>query len=42
MNLDAPDDAWTTALATFAGYGLILVGMTLLLFAVPTALFSLF
>lgn len=42
MNLDALDDAWTTALATFAAYGLILVGMTLLLFAIPTALFYLF
>jgi hypothetical protein len=42
MELDSLDDAWTTALATFAAYGLILVGMTLLLFAVPTALFYLF
>jgi len=42
MDLDSLDDAWTTALATFAAYGLILVGMTLLLFAIPTALFYLF
>jgi len=41
MDLDI-DDAWITGLATAAAYGLILVGMTLLLFAVPTALFSLF
>lgn len=42
MNLNSLDEAWTTALATFAAYGLILVGMTLLLFAIPTALFYLF
>lgn len=42
MNLDSLDDAWTTAAATLAGYGLILVAMTFVLFAVPTALFYLF
>ncbi|AEN05048.1 hypothetical protein [Halolamina sp.] len=42
MDTGSFPDAWTTALATVAGYGLILVAMTLLLFAVPTAIFYLF
>ena len=42
MNIDSLPDAWTTALATVAGYGLILVAMTLVLFAIPTAIFYLF
>ncbi|MFC6718791.1 hypothetical protein ACFQGT_15110 [Natrialbaceae archaeon GCM10025810] len=32
--------AWLTAASTVAGYGLILVLMTVLLFAVPWAVFS--
>jgi hypothetical protein len=42
MNTDSLPDAWTAALATGVGYGLILVVMTLLLFAIPTAIFYLF
>jgi len=32
--------AWLTALGTGVGYGLILVGMTLLLFGLPYLLFT--
>ena len=33
--------AWVTAAVTFIAYGVILVGMALLLFAVPWLIFSL-
>ena len=33
--------AWVTAVGTFIAYGVILVGMALLLFAVPWLIFSL-
>lgn len=42
MDLESGHESWTTLLATFAAYGLILVGMTVLLFVIPTALFTLF
>jgi len=42
MEFDSDHESWTTMLATFAAYGLILVGMTALLFVIPTVLFTLF
>lgn len=41
MNLPADFDhpSWWTALGTFAGYGVILLAMTVLLFLVPYAIF---
>ena len=43
MNLPADFDhpSWWTALGTFAGYAVILVAMTVLLFLVPYAIFLL-
>ncbi|MEF8802084.1 MAG: hypothetical protein V5A38_10615 [Halolamina sp.] len=42
MDFGSDHESWMTLLATVAAYGLILVGMTVLLFVIPTALFSLF
>ncbi|WP_435178980.1 hypothetical protein [Halorussus sp. AFM4] len=41
MNLPADHDhpSWTTALGTFAGYGLILLAMFVALFLLPYAVF---
>ena len=33
--------AWVTAVGTFIAYGIILLGMSLLLFAIPWLVFSL-
>jgi hypothetical protein len=41
MDFESGHESWTTLLATVAAYGLILVGMTVLLFLIPTALFYL-
>jgi len=39
--MDAEHPSWRTMAGTFAGYGLILVAMTVLLFLIPTAIFVL-
>jgi hypothetical protein len=42
MNLPADFDhpSWLTALGTLAGYGVILLVMTVLLFLIPYAIFT--
>ena len=39
--MDLSHPSWRALAGTFGGYGLILVGMTLLLFGLPTAIFYL-
>ncbi|MFW5935460.1 MAG: hypothetical protein ACOCQL_06385 [Halolamina sp.] len=39
--MDTDHPSWRALAGTLGGYGLILVAMTLLLFAIPTAIFYL-
>jgi hypothetical protein len=40
LPIDTDHPSWLTVAGTFGGYGLLLVVMTVLLFGVPLALFS--
>lgn len=41
LPIDVDHPSWLTVAGTFGGYGLLLVVMAVLLFAVPLALFTL-